>query len=117
MDGDQGFVRDSVAVYRQRRDRTLAAINAIPGLSCRAPDGAFYLYVNCAGLIGRRAPDGRVLETDGDVVLYLLDSEGVAAVAGTAYGLSPYFRLSIATSQDVLDEGCRRMARAVAALA
>ncbi|MFM2403129.1 MAG: aspartate aminotransferase protein [Pseudomonadota bacterium] len=117
MDGDLGFVRDSVAVYRQRRDRTLAAINAIPGLSCRAPDGAFYLYVNCAGLIGRRAPDGRVLETDGDVVLYLLDSEGVAAVAGTAYGLSPYFRLSIATSQDVLDEGCRRMARAVAALA
>jgi aspartate aminotransferase len=116
MNGDQGFVAESVQVYRQRRDRTLANLNAIPGLSCTPPDGAFYLYVNCAGLIGRHRPDGRVLAEDGDVVMYLLESEGVAVVAGTAYGLSPYFRLSIATSLETLDEGCKRIERAVAAL-
>lgn len=114
--GDQGFVAQSVAIYRQRRDQTLAQINAIPGLSCASPDGAFYLYVNCAGLIGRTGPDGRVISNDGDVVLYLLDSVGVACVAGAAYGLSPYFRLSIATSIETLDEGCRRIARAVSEL-
>jgi aspartate aminotransferase len=116
LNGDQRFVAQSVQVYRQRRDRTLAGINAIPGLSCSPPDGAFYLYVNCSGLIGKRTPQGRVLKEDGDVVMYLLESEGVAVVAGTAYGLSPYFRLSIATSIDVLDEGCKRIARAVSAL-
>ena len=116
LNGDQSFVAESVAVYRQRRDRTLARINAIPGLSCRQPDGAFYLYVNCAGLIGKTAPTGKLLAEDGDVVMYLLESEGVALVAGTAYGLSPYFRLSIATSIEILEEGCTRIARAVAAL-
>jgi aspartate aminotransferase len=116
LNGDQSFVAESRAVYRQRRDATLAQINGIPGLSCAAPNGAFYLYVNCAGLIGKTTPQGTRLMQDGDVVLYLLESEGVALVAGTAYGLSPYFRLSIATTQAVLDEGCRRMARAIAAL-
>jgi aspartate aminotransferase len=116
LNGDQGFVAESVAIYKQRRDQTLARINAIPGLSCRSPDGAFYLYVNCAGLIGKSTPQGQVLAADGDVVMYLLDSVGVAVIAGTAYGLSPYFRLSIATSIDNLDEGCTRIANAVAAL-
>jgi aspartate aminotransferase len=116
LNGDQGFVSESVAIYKQRRDATLALINAIPGLSCRAPDGAFYLYVGCAGLIGKRTSDGKVLERDSDVVMYLLDSVGVAVVAGTAYGLSPYFRLSIATSIEILAEGCKRIASAVAEL-
>lgn len=116
LNGDQGFVARSVAVYRERRDRTLAQINAIPGLACRSPDGAFYLYVNCAGLIGKSTADGRTLASDSDVVMYLLESVGVAVVAGAAYGLSPYFRLSIATSIENLDEGCRRIARAVAEL-
>ena len=116
LNGDQSFVADSVAVYKQRRDTTLARINAIPGLSCRSPEGAFYLYINCSGLIGKTTPTGKRLEQDGDVVMYLLESEGVAVVAGTAYGLSPYFRLSIATSIDILEEGCTRIARAVAAL-
>ena len=116
MNGDQSFVAESVAVYKQRRDRTLALINAIPGLSCAAPPGAFYLYVNCCGLIGKTTPSGKVLAEDGDVVMYLLESEGVAMVAGTAYGLSPYFRLSIATSIEILEEGCKRIARAVAEL-
>jgi len=116
LNGDQSFVAESVAIYKQRRDRAVARFNAIPGLSCRIPDGAFYLYVNCAGLIGKTTPQGRKLAEDGDVVMYLLESAGVATVAGTAYGLSPYFRVSIATSIDVLDEGCDRIAKAVAAL-
>jgi len=116
LNGDQSFVAESVAVYRQRRDRTLALINAIPGLGCATPPGAFYLYINCGGLIGKTTPEGKRLAEDGDVVMYLLESEGVALVAGTAYGLSPYFRLSIATSIETLEEGCKRIARAVAAL-
>jgi len=116
LDGDQSFVAESVAIYKQRRDATLARINAIPGLSCRVPDGAFYLYIGCAGLIGKRTPEGKLLAQDGDVAMYLLDSVGVAVVAGTAYGLSPYFRLSIATSIEILEEGCQRIARAVAEL-
>ncbi|WP_432727462.1 aspartate transaminase [Variovorax sp. W6] len=116
LNGDQSFVAESVAVYRQRRDRTLALVDDIPGLSCATPPGAFYLYINCGGLIGKTTPEGKRLQEDGDVVMYLLESEGVAVVAGTAYGLSPYFRLSIATSLETLEEGCRRIARAVAAL-
>lgn len=116
LDGDQSFVERSVAIYRKRRDATLPLINAIPGLSCLAPDGAFYLYVNCGGLIGKTTPDGKRLEADGDVVLYFLESAGVALVAGTAYGLSPYFRLSIATDIETLTDGVARIARAVSDL-
>ena len=116
LNGDQSFVAECVAIYRQRRDRTAQRLNAIPGLRCSMPGGAFYLYVNCAGLIGRRTPDGETMETDGDVVMYLLEAAGVAVVAGSAYGLSPYFRLSIATSIDDLMEGCDRIANAVAKL-
>ena len=116
LNGEQSFVTESVAIYKQRRDHTLERINAIPGLTCLAPDGAFYLYINCAGLIGKTTPEGKRLAEDGEVVMYLLESVGVAVVAGTAYGLSPYFRLSIATAIETLDEGCTRIARAAAAL-
>ena len=116
LDGDQSFVERSVAIYRERRDAMLSLVNAIPGLSCAAPDGAFYLYVNCGGLIGKTTPDGKLLEADGDVVLYFLERAGVALVAGSAYGLSPYFRLSIATDIETLAQGARRMAEAVADL-
>jgi aspartate aminotransferase len=116
LNGDQSFVAQSRAVYRRRRDTVLARINAIPGLSCAPPNGAFYLYVNCAGLIDRTTPAGKRLAEDGDVVMYLLEQCGVAVIAGTAYGLSPYFRLSIATSLDILLDGCDRMARAIAEL-
>ena len=116
LNGDQSFVAKSVETYRQRRDHMVAGLNEIRGLSCRVPDGAFYLYVNCSGLIGKTTPQGKRLAEDGDVVMYLLESEGVAVVAGTAYGLSPYFRLSIATSLETLEEGRVRIARAVSAL-
>ncbi len=116
LSGDQAFVAESVATYRQRRDRTVEGLSAIPGLSCRVPEGAFYLYVHCGGILGRITPDNKALETDSDVVLYLLERAGVAVVAGEAYGLSPYFRLSIATSLEILDDGVARIARAVAEL-
>ncbi|MCK9801452.1 aspartate aminotransferase [Pseudomonas chlororaphis] len=116
LNGDQGFVKDSVVVYQQRRDRCLEQLNAIDGLSCRKPDGAFYLYVNCSGLLGKTTAQGKRLDSDYDVVMYLLESQGVAVVAGTAYGLAPFFRMSIATDIKTLDEGCSRIAAAVAAL-
>jgi len=116
LNGDQSFVSESVAIYRARRDRMLTRINQIQGLSCLPPDGAFYLYVNCAGLIGRKTPAGATLETDSDVAMYLLESVGVAVVQGSAYGLSPFFRMSIAASLDVLDDGTDRIARAVSEL-
>ncbi|MCP3471680.1 aspartate transaminase [Bradyrhizobium sp. CCGUVB1N3] len=116
LNGDQSFIAESVAIYKQRRDAILPLLNAIPGLSCQAPDGAFYLFVNCAGLIGKTTEDGKQIENDNDVVLYFLDTAGVALVAGAAYGLSPYFRLSIATSLEALTEGVERIARAVAKL-
>lgn len=116
LSGDHTFLADFVAIYRERRDKALAMINAIPGLSCKAPGGAFYLFVNCAGLIGRTMPGGTRITTDVDVVLYLLDSVGVAMIPGSAYGAAPYFRMSIATGVDVIEEGCRRIAKAVAEL-
>lgn len=116
LNGDQGFVKHSVEVYQQRRDHCLDLLNAIPGLSCRKPDGAFYLYVNCGGLLGKTTAEGQVLNSDSEVVMYLLESQGVAVVAGTAYGLAPFFRMSIATDIDTLDRGCARIAAAVAAL-
>jgi aspartate aminotransferase len=116
LNGNQNFVSESVAIYRTRRDRMLTRINQIPGLSCLSPDGAFYLYVNCVGLIDRTTPAGTRLETDSDVAMYLLESVGVAVVQGSAYGLSPFFRMSIAASLDVLDDGANRIARAVSEL-
>ncbi|WP_122662118.1 aspartate transaminase [Pseudomonas viridiflava] len=116
LNGDQSFVKESVVVYQQRRDRCLQLINAIDGLSCLKPNGAFYLYVNCGALLGKTKPDGKTLETDTDAVMYLLESQGVAVVAGTAYGLAPFFRMSIATALETLEEGCSRIATAVAAL-
>lgn len=116
MRGDQSFIEEWRLIYQQRRDLALRLINAIPGLNCRKPEGAFYLYVNCSGMIGRRTPEGKLLETDMDVVMYLLEGVGVAVVAGTVYGLSPYFRMSIATSNEVIEDGCRRLAKAAGEL-
>ena len=116
LTGDQSAVTEWRKIYKERRDVGLALINAIPGLSCRAPGGAFYLFVNCSGMMGRTTPEGKVLETDTDVVMYLLEGVGVGLIAGAAYGVSPYFRMSIAASVERITEGCQRIAKAVAAL-
>jgi aspartate aminotransferase len=111
------FLPEWVATYRRRRNRGLQLINSIPGLSCRTPGGAFYLYVNCGGLIGKHTPAGTSLGTDLDVVMYFLEFANVAMVAGTPYGISPFLRISIATSEANIENACMRMAAAVNKLA
>ncbi len=110
------FLPDWVATYRARRDRAVALMNAMPGLRCTAPVGAFYLFIHCGGLIGRRTAEGTLLHTDLDVAMFFLESAGVAVIGGTSYGLSPYFRISIATGVEVIEEACRRLAAAIATL-
>jgi aspartate aminotransferase len=94
----------------------VAWLNEAPGLACPVPEGAFYVYPDCSGLIGRKTKEGRRLETDTDVVTWLLESEGVAVVQGEAFGVSPAFRISYAASMEVLEEACRRIIRACRSL-
>ena len=112
--------QDEVARFRdafeRRRDLVVDGINAIPGLALDAPQGAFYAYVDCSGILGKTAPDGTVLETDPQVTKFLLDEARVAAVPGAAYGLSPFFRLSTATADEVLTAAISRIRDAVARL-
>ena len=116
LDGDQAFIRGNLAVFERRRDLAVERLDGAEGLSCLAPDGAFYVYVDCGGAVGRRTPDGGVIENDGDFAKYLLDAEEVAVVHGEAFGLSPYFRVSYALATDRLEEACRRIRRACASL-
>ena len=114
--GSQDFVRDSVETYRKRRDTAVAALNAVDGLSCTTPEGAFYTYVNCAGVIGKTTPEGQAIQNDQDFTLYLLDAAAVAVIQGSAYGLGPYFRISYATSLDIIEEAIAAIDKAVQAL-
>jgi aspartate aminotransferase len=116
LDGDQTPVREMVALYQRRRDVMHEALSAIPGITCLRPAGAFYIYPDVCGLIGRRTPDGAVIESDTDLSLYLLRSVGVAVMDGSAYGMSPCLRLSFATSQETIVEGCALIREACAAL-
>jgi aspartate aminotransferase len=116
LTGEQDSVEETVAVYKSRCDLIWARLNAIPGLSCQKPDGAFYLFPNCAGVIGKTTPEGKKIENDLDFVIYLLEGVGVATIHGAAYGMEPYFRLSTATSLAVLEEGCDRIEKACRAL-
>ena len=116
LDGDHSFIAEHNKAFRERRDLVVSMLNQATGLSCATPEGAFYVYPSCAGLIGKQTPDGKTIGTDGDFVTWLLESEGVAAVHGEAFGLSPHFRISYATSSEALEEACRRIQRACAAL-
>lgn len=116
LTGPQDFVTMTVGVYRERRDVALARLSDIDGLSPVSPDGAFYIYVDCAGLVGRRIGDGRVLENDQDVTLFLLDAAGVAVIQGSAYGQSPFFRISFATDMDTITSAMDAVAEAVGML-
>lgn len=117
LNGDPAFLKDWVKAFERRRDLVVDRLNKIPGLSCRKPEGAFYVYPNCAGLIGKKTPSGKKLEKDGDVAAYLLEEALVAVVQGEAFGFSPYFRISYATSDALLETACKRIAEAVAKLA
>ncbi|WP_114394261.1 pyridoxal phosphate-dependent aminotransferase [Oleisolibacter albus] len=116
LNGPQDFLKERAKVFQQRRDLVVSMINQAPGLHCPTPEGAFYVYPSCAATIGKTTPDGTVIKTDEDFVTYLLEAAGVAVVQGAAFGLSPFFRISYATSTDVLEEACRRIQRACAAL-
>lgn len=112
LDGPQDIVRERCELFRERRDLVVDALNAVPGLSARRPEGAFYVYASCAGVLGRRTPNGEVIDSDTAFARYLMDEGGVAVVPGSAFGLAPYFRVSYATSREVLEEACRRIAEA-----
>ena len=116
LSGPQDFIAEHNEVFKQRRDMVVDALNTCPGLACHRPEGAFYVYPSCAGAIGKKTPDGKTINSDGDFVTYLLESEGVAVVQGEAFGLSPYFRISYATSTEALEEACARIKRACEAL-
>jgi aspartate aminotransferase len=116
LNGPQDFIAEHCRVFKERRDLVVAMLNQATGITCRTPEGAFYVYPSCAGVIGAKTPDGLVIEDDTGFVTYLLDAEGVAVVQGAAFGLSPYFRISYATSTAALEEACRRIQRACAAL-
>ncbi|WP_405541804.1 aspartate transaminase [Streptomyces phaeochromogenes] len=116
LTGDQDFVRECVAVYRGRRDVTVKLVDDIPGLSCTPPSGGFYAFVNCTGVLGKRTPTGEVIGSDEDFARHLLESQQVAVIHGAAYGSPGYFRISFATSTDVLTEACERIGRACADL-
>ncbi|HEX2151035.1 MAG TPA: pyridoxal phosphate-dependent aminotransferase [Stellaceae bacterium] len=116
LTGPQDFIPRHQLLFKERRDLVVDWLNRIPGLHCHRPDGAFYVYPSCAGALGKRTPDGKVIETDEDFVRYLLEAEGVAVVHGGAFGLAPHFRISYATSTDELRDACTRIERACRAL-
>ncbi|MGH6973706.1 MAG: pyridoxal phosphate-dependent aminotransferase [Stellaceae bacterium] len=116
LSGPQDFIPRHNKSFLERRDLVVAGLNRCAGLRCSVPEGAFYVYPSCAGVIGKTTPQGKALKTDGDFVDYLLEAEGVAVVQGEAFGLSPYFRISYATSNQALTEACKRIERACAAL-
>ena len=116
LNGPQDFLKDRRKVFEQRRDLVVSMLNQTQGIQCPTPDGAFYVYPSCAGVLGKRTPDGRTINTDEDFVLALLESEGVAVVHGSAFGCGPNFRISYAASMDLLEEACRRIQRFCAGL-
>jgi aspartate aminotransferase len=112
LNGRQDFIEANNEVFRQRRDLVVEQLNQCPGLTCSRPEGAFYVYPSCAGVIGLKTPQGNRLQSDGDFVTYLLEEANVACVQGEAFGLSPYFRISYATSTEALESACARIKRA-----
>ena len=116
LNGPQGYLKNRALEFQKRRDIVVEMINEIPGLTCPTPEGAFYVYPCCAGLIGKITPNGKTIANDLDLVTYLLESAGVAVVHGEAFGLSPHFRISYATSENILIEACSRIKKACKAL-
>ena len=109
LDGPQDFVRERAEEYRKRRDLVVEMLNAAPGINCHKPEGAFYVFPNIAGCLGKTSTGGKRIETDTDFALALLEEKHVAAVQGSAYGMSPYLRISYATDTASLREACARI--------
>ena len=109
LSGDQSFLKKRAEVFKKRRDFVVSALNAIDGITCLKPEGAFYVFPNCTGLIGKQTKNGKTLSNDEDVVTALLEDAGVAVVQGSAFGLEGYFRISYATSDELLSSACERI--------
>ena len=112
LEGSQEFIKEHNKAFVRRRDMVVSLLNQIEGINCLTPEGAFYVYPSCEGVIGKQTPDGNKIANDEDFMNYLLESEGIAGVHGAAFGLSPYFRLSYATSDEILKDACSRIKRA-----
>ncbi len=116
LNGPQDFIAENNRAFKRRRDMVVDLLNQADGISCIKPEGAFYVYPSCAGCIGKTAPNGTVIDSDEAFATQLLEAEGVAVVHGAAFGLSPFFRISYATSDENLSEACQRIARFCASL-
>ena len=112
LNGNQDFIEKNNIEFKKRRDLVVEKLNNIDGISCEIPSGAFYVYPSCKGIIGKKTPNGDIINTDEDLMNYLLEKEGVAGVHGAAFGLSPFFRLSYATDEKTLIDACERIKRA-----
>ncbi len=109
LNGPMDFMAERAASFKSRRDMVARMLNQAPGLRCHIPEGAFYVYPSCAGAIGKTTPDGQKIANSEDFSRYLLEGVGVAAVHGTAFGMDPYFRISYATSTELLEDACQRI--------
>ena len=116
LNGTQAFIKPNAKLFEQRRDLVVSMLNQANGIRCPTPEGAFYVYPSCEGLIGKTAPSGKVIGSDADFATELLETEGVAVVFGAAFGLSPFFRISYATSNAALEDACSRIQRFCAAV-
>lgn len=116
LNGPQDFIAANNKVFKERRDLVVSMLNQARGITCPTPEGAFYVYPSCAGLIGKTTPSGRVISDDSIFTEELLQAEGVAVVQGVAFGLSPHFRISYATSAEALEDACQRIQRFCASL-
>lgn len=116
LNGDQAFLEPRNAAFKKRRDTVVSMLNQADGITCRTPEGAFYVYPSCTGVIGKKTSGGTRIETDEEFARYLLESVGVAVVFGEAFGLGPHFRISYATSDELLKEACQRIQNACSAL-
>ena len=116
ISGPQDFIIDHNNKFLIRRDLVVNKLNQIEGIRCSKPAGAFYVYPNCEGILGKETPNGKKISSDEDFMTFLLEDQGVAGVHGSAFGLSPYFRLSYATSDDILEDACNRIQTACSKL-
>jgi aspartate aminotransferase len=111
LDGPKDFIPKHNKVFKERRDLVVSMLNQANGIHCPKPEGAFYVFPSCAGTMGKTAPSGKTLATDQDFVTELLETEGVAVVQGSAFGLGPAFRISYATATEALQDACQRIQR------
>jgi len=109
LNGDQGFIASNNESFVRRRNLVVKHLNETPGLNCRIPEGAFYVFPSCQGVLGKTSPAGKIISTDSDFMDYLLEEVGVAGVQGSAFGLDGYFRISYATSGSILEDACQRI--------